>query len=147
MSGVDRRTVLRGVCAGCAGLALSACGGGDDAPADDAAAPATSPPASPAAEGAPLVSLADLTVGTPVAARASTGQRLLVTRTGEATAVAFSAKCTHQGCTVEPSGSALACPCHGSEFEAATGKVTGGPAPSPLPAVAVVVRDGGVYLA
>ncbi|MDT4938195.1 MAG: hypothetical protein QOG80_1866 [Pseudonocardiales bacterium] len=59
---------------------------------------------------------------------------------------AFSSVCTHQGCTVDKvSRGQIACPCHGSTFDATTGAVTGGPAPRPLPMIAVVVRDGAVY--
>ena len=148
MTGLDRRALLRGACLGCAGVALAACGGGGEDSAvdgDTSKAPAASG-APPAAAG-PLVTLADLDVGTSASARSDTEGRLLVTRTGEATAVAFSAKCTHQACTVEPDGQKLSCPCHGSSFAAATGEVLGGPAPSPLRKVEVVVRDGGVFLA
>lgn len=59
---------------------------------------------------------------------------------------AFSAICTHEGCRVDRvSGGAISCPCHGSRFDAVTGKVLGGPAPRPLPAVPVTVRGGEVY--
>ncbi len=65
-------------------------------------------------------------------------------RTGT-TVVAFSAVCTHQGCTVNARGAQLICPCHASKFDPLTGAVQGGPAPSPLPAVAVQVVEGIVY--
>jgi Rieske Fe-S protein len=56
--------------------------------------------------------------------------------------------CTHQGCKVDKvSGGRIDCPCHGSQFDASTGKVVGGPAPTPLPAVQVTVRDGEVFSA
>jgi Rieske Fe-S protein len=58
---------------------------------------------------------------------------------------AFSAVCTHQGCTVGVSGAGIACPCHGSRFDPATGAVTHGPARRPLAPVAVVVRNGEVF--
>ena len=59
---------------------------------------------------------------------------------------AFSAICTHQGCTVDRvRDGQIECPCHGSRFDAQTGAVTAGPAPRPLPSVAVVVRNGEVY--
>src|SRR6266576_4871847 len=58
----------------------------------------------------------------------------------------FSAVCTHQGCTVgSVANGVITCPCHGSHFNAQTGTVISGPAPSPLPPIAVVVRDGAVY--
>ena len=61
------------------------------------------------------------------------------------TVVGHTAICTHQGCTVAPAGAELDCPCHGSRYAATTGKVLGGPAPSPLPSVAVTVKDGKVF--
>lgn len=56
-----------------------------------------------------------------------------------------SATCTHQGCTVaSPRDGILTCPCHGSQFEATTGRVLRGPATRPLPSVPVGVQDGQV---
>ncbi len=57
--------------------------------------------------------------------------------------VAFSAVCTHAGCTVAWSGSGFSCPCHGATYDAA-GKVTGGPAPLPLTPIAVWVDGANV---
>jgi Rieske Fe-S protein len=58
----------------------------------------------------------------------------------------FSAVCTHQGCLVnQVSGGRITCPCHGSAFDSNTGAVVDGPAPSPLPTVAVTVVNGSVY--
>jgi Rieske Fe-S protein len=53
--------------------------------------------------------------------------------------VAFSAICTHQGCKVAPAGTTLNCPCHGSKYDAMTGKVLNGPAKADLAPVAVKV--------
>ncbi len=39
--------------------------------------------------------------------------------------------CTHKACTVDPAGSVLRCPCHGSQFSQ-HGKVLSGPAEDPL---------------
>lgn len=62
--------------------------------------------------------------------------------------VAYSAVCTHQGCTVEYQGGQLACPCHGSVFDPAKGaEVVAGPAPSPLPEIPVKVEGGDVVKA
>jgi Rieske Fe-S protein len=61
---------------------------------------------------------------------------------------AFSATCTHQGCTVSTvSNGQIMCPCHGSVFSAVDGAVVAGPAPSPLPGIPVVVRGGDVLRA
>jgi nitrite reductase/ring-hydroxylating ferredoxin subunit len=58
---------------------------------------------------------------------------------------AFSAVCTHQGCTVDTvTDGTIDCLCHGSSFDAATRAVRLGPAARPLPTVAVVVRSGEV---
>jgi Rieske Fe-S protein len=71
---------------------------------------------------------------------------IVLTRTVDGELHAFSAVCTHQGCTVDAvADGTIDCPCHGSRFDARTGAVTNGPAARPLPPVAVVVRDGQVY--
>jgi Rieske Fe-S protein len=53
--------------------------------------------------------------------------------------VAHTAVCTHQGCIVAAAGTELHCPCHGSKFDAFTGKAIHGPATLPLDAVTVTV--------
>jgi nitrite reductase/ring-hydroxylating ferredoxin subunit len=62
--------------------------------------------------------------------------------------VAYSAICTHQGCTVAYKDGNLACPCHGSVFDPANGaSVVAGPAPRPLPEIPVKVRGNEVLKA
>jgi Rieske Fe-S protein len=62
--------------------------------------------------------------------------------------VAYSAVCTHQGCTVAYRSGQLACPCHGSVFDPANGAaVVAGPAPRPLPEIPVEIRGGEVFRA
>jgi Rieske Fe-S protein len=71
-----------------------------------------------------------------------------VLRNANGTFRAFSAVCTHSGCTVDYSGSrqAFVCPCHGAQFNGATGAVLQGPARSALPAIAVAEgADGQLY--
>lgn len=58
---------------------------------------------------------------------------------------AVSTVCTHLGCIVKPAPDGFHCPCHGSRF-AADGTVTKGPAPQPLPWLAVSKTGIGVYL-
>src|SRR5262245_58277349 len=61
------------------------------------------------------------------------GTLLVVIRTGDTTATAMSAECTHEGCTVEYVGGnvPIHCPCHNSNF-AQSGTVVSGPARTSL---------------
>ena len=62
--------------------------------------------------------------------------------------VAYSAICTHQGCTVAYKNGQLACPCHGSIFDPADGAaVVAGPAPKPLTEIPVKVEGGDILKA
>lgn len=135
MSPVTRRAALCGLVAACGTTTLAGCASGSGAPAPTAAAPAA---------GAPLVALADVPVGQVVSATTPDGAKVLVARPGDSDVVAFSAVCTHQGCTVEPADDGLKCPCHGSQFAALTGEVVQGPAQRALPRVEVEVVDGQV---
>lgn len=61
---------------------------------------------------------------------------------------AFSALCTHQGCTVAGvQDGVIVCPCHSSTFSISDGSVQGGPAPTALPAVKVTVSGANVVVA
>ena len=64
----------------------------------------------------------------------SSAGKLIVIRTGETAFAAFSAVCTHKRGLLEyvASSNKLACPKHGSEFSARDGKVTNGPADTPI---------------
>jgi Rieske Fe-S protein len=51
----------------------------------------------------------------------------------ESSFAVFSCRCTHAGCIINHElDGRLVCPCHGSAFETATGKVLNGPAGLPL---------------
>ncbi|MEJ5340525.1 MAG: ubiquinol-cytochrome c reductase iron-sulfur subunit [Thermogutta sp.] len=58
---------------------------------------------------------------------------------------AISLVCTHLGCIVKPSPNGFECPCHGSRF-APDGHVIGGPAPKPLPWLAVSLEGNEVWV-
>lgn len=97
--------------------------------------------------GHELVALDKIPVGGAVSAKDANGKPLIVARPTSTTAACFSAICTHAGCTVAPKGKELDCPCHGSVYQATTGKNISGPAPRPLAKVAVKVTDGKVVTA
>lgn len=152
-----RRMVLVG--AGVAGIAaLAACGSKSSGAAAAAPAATSAAAAAPATSGAPsgggggaatpLAQLSDIPVGTAIAAR-DNGKPIILTQPTAGVVKGFSAICTHMGCTVAPSsdGKELDCPCHGSKYNATTGAVIHGPAPAPLPAVAVKVVGGAVVAA
>lgn len=159
---VTRRSVLAAGAAGAGAVALAACssssskkdgtspaapppassGPASSAPA--ASPPASSGPASSAPAGPALAKVADIQIGMCVAAKLPDGKAAIVSRPTGDTVAAFSAKCTHMGCTVQPAGGELHCPCHGSKFNALTGEVIHGPAASPLPKIDVHVANGEV---
>lgn len=62
--------------------------------------------------------------------------------------VAFSAVCTHMGCTVayEPGKRQIACHCHGGVYDAQTGENVAGPPPRPLKKYEVIVNGNGVIV-
>jgi len=131
-TGVSRRMLLRGAAVagvvGVAGTTLAACGGDDDAgtSAGDAG-------------GAATVNAADIPVGGGQVVDAN-GKKVVVTQPTDGVFKAFTAICTHQGCTVnEISNGVISCPCHGSKYSAADGSVQAGPAPSPLSGVNISV--------
>lgn len=59
---------------------------------------------------------------------------------------AFSAVCTHAGCTVNFTGSSLYCPCHNANFSAANGSVQSGPPPTRLAEYGVKIVNGNLYV-
>jgi thiosulfate dehydrogenase [quinone] large subunit len=73
------------------------------------------------------------------------GQADIVVRDASGGLTAMSAVCTHAGCDVEYQQGTLYCPCHGSVFNARTGAVEQGPAPTPLPLKHVVESGGSIY--
>lgn len=82
---------------------------------------------------------ADIAVGTLVVLPA---QRVYLMRAAGGF-LAMSAVCTHLGCLTryEAENNVIFCPCHGSRF-ATDGQVVNGPAPRPLPRLALTLEDG-----
>ena len=138
--GVSRRSVLAAGAIGVAGLGLAGC---TQAPAPDN--PTVSSGAPGGGSGAkPLAQLSAIPIGGAVSAIGPNGAPLIIARPSSSTVAAFSAICTHLGCTVAPVGNQLDCPCHGSVYNASTGAVISGPAPRPLPSVQVTLSGDNV---
>jgi len=93
--------------------------------------------------GSAQVSLASIPVGGAVSATLA-GKPIVVSQPTAGQVVAFSAVCTHQGCTVAPQGKEFDCPCHGSTFDVTTGDVLNGPARDPLPKLKAEVSGDSV---
>ncbi|MGN9809201.1 Rieske (2Fe-2S) protein [Micromonospora sp. BQ11] len=147
-----RRAVL--ACGGAAGVTalLAGC---QTYGAASPPAPAAPPPvaagtpdgtAPPAAGAAPtLARVADIPVG---GGRIFADQGVVLTQPAAGTIKAFSARCTHQGCTVTSvDDGTIICACHNSVFDIADGAVRSGPAKQPLPETPVVVAGDDIRLA
>lgn len=135
---VSRRGVLRAAgLTGAAAALLAACGGGEAAGDGTPSTPATGSPGANSGGGA-LVATADVPLGGGVILAA---EKVVVTQPSEGTFKAFTAICTHQGCTVASvKEDKISCACHGSGFSAKDGSVVNGPATRPLKEIAVTVE-------
>ena len=141
---LSRRGVVGGaavaLAGGVAGFLVAGRSSGSRSAPGTTAANAYGPPAR--SGGGALVALARVPSGGGVVL---TGQKVVVTRTPDGAVHAFSAVCTHEGCTVTSvARGTIDCPCHGSRFDAGTGAVVAGPAPRGLPRIGVAVRGGQV---
>jgi Rieske Fe-S protein len=142
---IARRTALAAGLAGAGAVALAACSSDSSSSSPDKT-DSSDKGGSSAQASQPIAALASIKVGDSASAKVGDA-KVLLCRTGTDTVVCFSAICTHEGCTVAPDGAKLACPCHGSVFDAKTGKVLQGPAPKPLNPVAVKVANGQIVTA
>lgn len=159
----SRRALLAGACVGGA-AALAGCttydanNGGINGPPPSSAAPAAKGGAgtgagtgggtgagtgagtggASAAPANQLATTAEVPVG---GGKIINGPNIVLTQPVAGTFKGFSAVCTHQGCIVDAIASGtIDCPCHGSKFSIKDGSVVNGPAPSPLPTVAITVQ-------
>ncbi|WP_416975344.1 Rieske (2Fe-2S) protein [Streptomyces sp. 4F14] len=135
-----RRTVLLTSLMTTSAVALTAaCGGSDDADgSNDSSSDSTS-------GATDLAKTSDIPVG---GGKVFKDQKVVVTQPVKGEFKAFSAVCTHQGCTVaKVADGTIDCPCHQSRFGIADGAVKGGPAPRPLPAKEITVKGDTITLA
>ena len=153
---MTRRAVMAGTGALAASAALAACSsyGNPAQPASQVPLePAPLEPVAPVAPDAPpadpagqsLASTADIPVS---GGEVFADQNVVVTQPQAGTFKAFSAVCTHQGCTVSKVASGtIDCPCHGSKFAIADGSVVNGPASRPLEERQITVSGDTIQLA
>ncbi|WP_425835596.1 Rieske (2Fe-2S) protein [Streptomyces fractus] len=151
----SRRSVL---VAGAAALAAGCSKYGDEnqgggAPAtSEAPASSAKNPKSPKGSGSQkppaadeLTKTSDIPVG---GGKVFPDDKVVVTQPAKGDFKAFSAICTHQGCTVKDvSGGTINCPCHGSKYKIADATVAGGPAPRPLAPRQIKITGTSITLA
>jgi nitrite reductase/ring-hydroxylating ferredoxin subunit len=163
----SRRGMLRGVAAvgavGVVGATLAACSGsgsssgsgsgsssnsgsGSGASASSSAAGSgSSGSGSSGTGGTALGPTSEVPVG---GGKVFTSAQVVVTQPTAGQYKAFTAVCTHAGCTVGTVANGLiTCPCHGSQFHIADGSVAQGPASSPLSSVKIAVQNGQITTA
>jgi Rieske Fe-S protein len=163
MAESSRRTVLACAGAACAAV-LTGCttynsnsgiNTGPTAPSSSAPATSAGGTASDGASGgagngggnaaAALAKTSDVPVG---GGTILTDKKIVITQPQAGTFKAFTAVCTHAGCTVgSVSGGTINCPCHGSKFNIANGAVVNGPAASPLAPVNIQVQGTSIVQA
>jgi thiosulfate dehydrogenase (quinone) large subunit len=73
------------------------------------------------------------------------GEPDIVIRANDGKLTAFSAVCTHAGCTVGYENGVIYCPCHGGEYDPNTGAVIAGPPPAGLEPKKVIEAGGKLY--
>ncbi|WP_460858705.1 Rieske (2Fe-2S) protein [Nocardiopsis coralliicola] len=129
--GVSRRRAM-GV-AGAVGIGAAGCGREEDVPGPQ-----------DAVMGTVIAETGDIPVG---GGTVVINGKLVVTQPEKGDYRAFSAVCTHSGCTIqEVEDSAIHCLCHGSRFDLATGEPFAGPASEPLERFEIDVEGGEVTL-
>ena len=106
-------------------------------------------PATTVSGSSQVIELAKIKVGETHQFALSNGMPAILFRT-KTGVFAYSATCTHEGCTVsyKNSSKSLYCPCHGAEFDPFTnGGAISGPARDALPTVKVKIDGDWVVLA
>ncbi|KAB8195056.1 Rieske 2Fe-2S domain-containing protein [Nonomuraea phyllanthi] len=153
MTDTTRRTVVLG--AGGAGLAaiLTACASYGSPTTEANAEPPVEEPAeaaSPkkkkaAAKSKALAATSDIPEG---GGKVFENEKIVVTQPAAGEFKAFTAVCTHAGCTVATvSNNTINCPCHGSKFNINDGSVADGPAGEPLAEKKITVDGDKIRLA
>jgi nitrite reductase/ring-hydroxylating ferredoxin subunit len=139
-TGITRRTAVQTGVAVVA-VALTGCRSYGTSSSEKATAPAYGAGGTNA--GA-LANTADIPVG---GGKIFEAQKVVVTQPAAGKLLAFSAVCTHAGCTLASvSGGTINCECHGSKFNVTDGSVANGPASQPLSPAKITVTGGKITL-
>lgn len=132
----SRRVVFHGLGALGVAAALAGCAGSNDD---------SSGGGGPVSAGTELTTTQQVPVGGGIVL---TEHRVVVTQPTAGEFAAFTAVCTHQQLSVTSvADGVIHCANHGSEYDAATGAVRSGPAPSALAEVAITVAGDRVLTA
>jgi thiosulfate dehydrogenase [quinone] large subunit len=127
---------------GAKGSSSKASGGGGEAAVKPKPSGGSSVPANAVelASGSELPAGAGADYTDPVS-----GEPDILIRASDGSLTAFSAVCTHAGCTVEYGNGVIFCPCHGGEYDPSTGAVIAGPPPTGLEPKKVIESGGKLY--
>jgi Rieske Fe-S protein len=110
--------------------------------------PASDQPSSPQPGSGQTPSLALISDVPAGGGKILADKKIVITQPRGGSFEAFSAVCTHLGCTVSSvSGGTINCPCHGSKFSISNGSVVAGPAPSALAPVSIKVQGTSIVQA
>ena len=137
-----RRVLVTGGVVAAAAAVTAACGSSSGPAASGgsgSSAPGDATSSAPAGGGTTLAE-ADVPVG---GGKILPDQKVVVTQPTAGSFKAFTAVCTHMGCTVASvADGTITCPCHGSQYSIVDGSVKGGPAPAPLAPIPLTVVGG-----
>jgi Rieske Fe-S protein len=110
--------------------------------------PASDQPSSPQPGSGQTPSLALISDVPAGGGKILADKKIVITQPRAGSFEAFTAVCTHLGCTVSSvSGGTINCPCHGSKFSISNGSVVAGPAPSALAPVSIKVQGTSIVQA
>jgi Rieske Fe-S protein len=122
--------------------------GRTSSPQPSSGQPASDQPSSPRPGSGQTPSLALISDVPAGGGKILADKKIVITQPRAGSFEAFTAVCTHQGCTVSSvSGGTVNCPCHGSKFSIANGSVVTGPAASALAPVSIKVQGTSIVQA